>query len=58
VLLNGYVFRGENKADLEGVKIQTGVLLNGTGIKKALPGMARAWFAKGLIWLAAGTGFT
>ena len=35
MLLNSYVFTGENKADLEGVKIQTGVLLNGTGIKKA-----------------------
>ena len=58
MLLNSYVFTGENKADLEGVKIQAGALLIGKGIKKALAGMARAWFAKGLIWLAAGTGFT
>jgi len=45
VLLNSYVFTGENKADLEGVKIQAGALLYGKGIKKAPAGMARAWFA-------------
>ena len=39
MLLNSYVFTGENKADLEGVKIQAGALRYGKSIKRV-----HVWF--------------